>query len=314
MKNLLIQLLLFVILSCCLPVRTEAEDLSVIENSYLSQYMSLYGYTLGSESLKDSERGFSAQTIDCGLIQVRLEELLYDGQMMYTSASACPKDPIEVLVLPGGAEPGDPVSGHYFNDGTKDKSSYRTVAADANKKVIAVYAYIKEFDQIGLYFLDNFMDAEKTVLLSGASIAGGKEAVSVTWSIQLYEVNRDTWEYNFLDEMSIPVVMEPPQLYEEKSYHTLQGESAPFSSVSLVHTPLGMYAIPQWNDEDDSGRYSVHLEQADQQEAVPSGLSLIDTTYSLDKLPHSIVLSTTNLDADKKQEYTLIADSQENIR
>lgn len=125
---------------------------------------------------------------------MRLEELLYDGQMMYTSASACPKDSIEVLVLPRGAEAGDPVSGYYFSDDTKDKSSYRTVAADTNKKGIAVYAYIKEFDQIGLHFLDNFMDAEKTVVLSGASIAGGKKAVSATWSIQLYEVNRDTWK------------------------------------------------------------------------------------------------------------------------
>ncbi len=97
-------------------------------------------------------------------------------------------------------------------------------------------------------------------------------------------------------------------MYEERSYHTLQGESAPFSSVSLVHTPLGMYVIPQWNDENDSGHYSVRLEQADQQEAVPSGLSLIDTTYSLEEFPPSIVLSMINWDADKKQEYTLIAD------
>ena len=85
---------------------------------------------------------------------------------------------------------------------------------------MAIYIYIKEFDEIGACFLNHLQVLESISMLhSGAKLGYGNNPAHVTWIIQTYKVNWETEEYALKDELP--------------------------TEVMLVQAPLNIYIIPQ---------------------------------------------------------------------
>lgn len=285
-------LLLAAALACCLPLA--AASVQGDEN-HLEQYIGLYGYRFTEAVAQGVRRDFSPQSASCGPVQVRFRELLYDGQWLYAAASVRPTVPASTLILPGDSESGDPVCGHYFAENAADKRSYQTAAAADGKQLLAVYVYIKEFDQLGEYFLDSYQ-TEETILFSGSRVAAGSKPVSLTWTVQLYEVDKVTGKYSFLMEWLFPMDVEPMAPYVESVYYAADREELPFDSAVLVQTALGAYVHPQWRTQQDSMRYHVTLIEADQREVARSGMP--SEVYALESKPETLTFALINLDED----------------
>lgn len=142
--------------------------------SYIAQYMKLYGYQLKESVIKQSQIQFEPNEVCCGDVAVKFDEVLYDGQWLFTAATVRPNDASRILVLPGGAEFSDRVSGFNGENQNGDHRSFRTAAQEDQKQLLCVYVYIKEFDQLSAYFLDSFQEKGSSVLLSGAQFAGAQ--------------------------------------------------------------------------------------------------------------------------------------------
>ena len=219
--------------------------------SQLARYLNLYGVPLTEEILDRMHSSFSADEAVCGPVRVSFDEVLYDGQWLYTAATAWPEDPESVLVLPGGMTPEEPVVGYYIEGPCNDKRSFAQVAQQEHKQLIAVYAYPQEFDALGLYFLDALQETpNQFILFSGAQLAGGEKPVTITWSIQIYDVNLYNGKYDLHGTYQFPLPLQPLGPYKERIYHVLRAkDEVPFESVKLVQTPLATYLLVDWNSE-----------------------------------------------------------------
>lgn len=61
--------------------------------------------------------------------------------------------------MPGDVQKNDLVTGSYDEKLQNDMRSFESVAKEDGKQLLCVYAYMKEFDDIGEYFLDHFQKA-----------------------------------------------------------------------------------------------------------------------------------------------------------
>ena len=105
----------------CIPITvSSATQISTHDRSQIARYLKLYGYDLPWEIVKQSHAAFSPLAVDCGPVQVSVDEILYDGQWMYTAASIWPKDPDTTVIMPGSAHPDDPVAGFYGEKARND--------------------------------------------------------------------------------------------------------------------------------------------------------------------------------------------------
>lgn len=101
---------------------------------------------------------------------VTLRKTIYDGTWLYTSVSAIPLDSSTYL-LPGDAQPSDPAKGFYKENTREEKRSFLQVAKEDGKQLLAAYIYIKEFDEIGAYFLDHLQVSESTSMSTQIKLA-----------------------------------------------------------------------------------------------------------------------------------------------
>lgn len=296
-----------------LPVFASAAQTSVQNNSHISAYMELYGYKLSQDVIKRYKVEYEPQAIDCGDILVNFREILYDGQWAYVAASVSPKDPTATLVLPGDAQAGDPVAGFYGETTRQDERTFQMAAKEDGKQLLSVYAYIKEFDEIGAYFLDHLQEGkDESILFSGAQLAGGKDEMTITLSVQIYNVDLANNEYTLHKEQLVPMTVRPLQPYTERLYKVVDGEDAPFTHVMLVHTPLSTYVKPQWNSEEVQN-YIVTLVDADGL-MISQGAPPAMNGYGLERLPEQITLSLVNREAEEsKMLVTLVADDMVNV-
>ena len=157
---------LIAIFLLCLPLAAfAAPNTNADDDSYLARYMTRYDYVLPQTIIDQIQVYFTPQEADCDLIRVRFDEILYDGQWMYTSASVWPQNPNEVIVMPGDVQKNDLVTGSYDEKLQNDMRSFESVAKEDGKQLLCVYAYMKEFDDIGEYFLDHFQKANGVSVL-----------------------------------------------------------------------------------------------------------------------------------------------------
>ena len=151
---------LIAIFLLCLPLAAfAAPNTNADDDSYLARYMTRYDYVLPQTIIDQIQVYFTPQEADCDLIRVRFDEILYDGQWMYTSASVWPQNPDEVIVMPGDVQKNDLLTGSYDEKPQSNMRSFESVAKEDGKQLLCVYAYMKEFDDIGEYFLDHFQKA-----------------------------------------------------------------------------------------------------------------------------------------------------------
>ena len=302
---------LIAILLLCLPLAAfAAPNTNADDDSYLAQYMTRYDYVLPQTIIEQIQVNFTPQEADCDLIRVRFDEILYDGQWMYTSASVWPQNPDEVIVMPGDVQKNDLVTGPYDEKLQNDMRSFESVAKEDGKQLLCVYAYMKEFDDIGEYFLDHFQKANgESVLMSGARMAGGCKAIKATWSIKVYDVDLETGKYSLLGEYLFPMKIRPLQPYAERTYSVVSGETALFESVVLAYTPLNTYVFPQWKEKQDRPRFSIALVDANDT-PFSQGVPLAADTYVLDTLPNEIFLIVSDYHTGEMlSRVALVADS-----
>ena len=302
---------LIAILLLCLPLAAfAAPNTNADDDSYLAQYMTRYDYVLPQTIIEQIQVNFTPQEADCDLIRVRFDEILYDGQWMYTSASVWPQNPNEVIVMPGDVQKNDLVTGSYDEKLQNDMRSFESVAKEDGKQLLCVYAYMKEFDDIGEYFLDHFQKANgESVLMSGARMAGGCKAIKATWSIKVYDVDLETGKYSLLGEYLFPMKILPLQPYAERTYRVVSGETDLFESVVLAYTPLNTYVFPQWKEKQDQPRFSIVLVDANDT-PFPQGVPLAANTYVLDTLPSEIFLIISDYQTGEMvSRVALVADS-----
>lgn len=302
---------LIAILLLCLPLAAfAAPNTNADDDSYLAQYMTRYDYVLPQTIIEQIQVNFTPQEADCDLIRVRFDEILYDGQWMYTSASVWPQNPDEVIVMPGDVQKNDLVTGPYDEKLQNDMRSFESVAKEDGKQLLCVYAYMKEFDDIGEYFLDHFQKANgESVLMSGARMAGGCKANKATWSIKVYDVDLETGKYSLLGEYLFPMIILPLQPYAERTYRVVSGEKDLFESVVLAYTPLNTYVFPQWKEKQDRPRFSIALVDANDT-PFSQGVPLAADTYVLDTLPNEIFLIVSDYHTGEMlSRVALVADS-----
>lgn len=294
----------------CTPAGALATQSLDDEGGYIAEYLDMYDCHLTNDVLRQIQTSFEPQEADCGSVRVRFNEILYDGQWMYTSASIWPKDPDAVLVLPGDAQMDDPLAGLYGEQALNDQRTFKEAAKEDGKRLLSVYAYMKEFDDTGAYFLDHFQEENSSILFSGSRMAGGSKAVECTWSVQIFEVNLQTSKYTFQEEYLFPMTIPPIEPYVEQAYRVMDAE-CPFEQMILAVTPLGAYTIPQWNDLDDQQRTHITLITADEQLVSKAASPAMDV-YSMDALPQQITLSLVTFDngVENEQQVTLVIENE----
>lgn len=258
--------------------------------SYIAQYMKLYGYQLKESVIKQSQIQFEPNEVCCGDVAVKFDEVLYDGQWLFTAATVRPNDASRILVLPGGAEFSDRVSGFNGENQNGDHRSFRTAAQEDQKQLLCVYVYIKEFDQLSAYFLDSFQEKGSSVLLSGAQFAGGAENVKVNWTIQIFDVNLMTGKYTYLQEYTVPMVLNPLGNYSVQKYRIVTPlNGIPLEEASIITTALSSYLVPAWNEEQNQRDFTAILVDQDGEPLSPGVPPAVDS-YSLDSIPNEITM------------------------
>lgn len=269
--------------------------------SDIAAWMEPYGtYRLSTEIQEEMHAAFPPITVNCGEVTVTANELLYDGEWMYTSAKIVPNDPDKTLVLPGGAaQPGERVcgiNGEYERD---DMRTFLTAAKEDGKQLLAVYVYPKEYDAVGSYFLDYFQRGnDVSVLLSGAQLAGGNLPISITWQIQIYDVDLDTQQYALIKQIvSEPMNIAPIRELSSYSYEVVSDE-APFDSVELIESALHTYIRPAWKSPEEAAIHLVTLWDASGN-AYPTGATPDVNTAVIDSYPESLYLSIDGAAMDK---------------
>lgn len=178
-------------------------------------------------------------------VKVTVREIVYDGIWLYTSADICAISPESVLVMPGSAAIGDPCSGLNGELDVEDKRSFKTAAFEDGKRLLAVYVYPKEFDELGEYFLDHFQrSGGVSTFLSGARMSTENDPAFLTLSIQVYEVDLQSGKYTLLEEMLSNTQVVYPYVAVERQEYVPNDESAPFDSVLMLKSGIAIYVQP----------------------------------------------------------------------
>ena len=262
--------------------------------SGIAWYMDLHGFTL-SQAIEDGMHDlYKPQEADCGDVQVTLQEVLYDGYWIYTSASVVPTSPEMTLVMPGSAEMGDRVSGGNGEKSRMDSRTFREAASEDGKRLLSVYVYPKEFDYLPYYFLDHRQDASgSSTLLSGSHLLAPSGIVTIHWSVQIYEVDKNTGIYTLADEHEFPAVITPLGDAAVKKYKPPAEEALPIDSITLIHTALTTYAIPSWVNEEDQGVYAFTLLDENNHQ-IRQGAPPDVYTFSMEQPPDELFVQMLN--------------------
>ena len=83
--------------------------------------------------------------------------------------------------------------------------------------------------------------------------------MTIHWSVQVFEVDKDTGSYTLIDESELPQLIQPLGDVIVQSYKMPDGEALALTGINLIHTALTTYAIPAWADEAAQERYAFSL-------------------------------------------------------
>jgi len=219
-----------------------------------------------------------------GDVRIRLKELIYDGVWMYTAAEIQAVDSEKTIVMPGAADPGDPICG-FNNVQIRDERSFWEAANEDEKQLLVVYVYPTEFDGQGEYFLDYFQLQDRTVLFSGCKLNTGNAPVEVSWSVQIYAIDMETMKFVRLFEEETEI--QELAAYGEIQTQTYHAKSIPSLALILRKTLLTMYTSFEGETED----IRVGIFTDDQGNLISNGLSVEGGTLQLQEFPEIIYIA-----------------------
>ncbi len=252
--------------------------------SGIAWLMELYGYKPPEEAIHAMRESFQPQAFDCGLAQVTLQEVLYDGVWLYTSATVTPTDPETTLILPDGAGIDDLVAGGYGENLRSDPRSYRAAALEDGKELLLVRVYPLEFNQAGYYYTDLRQDAgDQSTLLGAAPLGGLEEALTLHLSIQLESIDPSTGKVLSTSNLEFPIDIRRIGAINRREYQT-DREDVPFRSLHLIQTPLTVYALPEGDLRNDKAFSLLDMDFTPVQRDMLDG----GYTYVLADLPEKL--------------------------
>ncbi len=256
-------------------------------DSNIAWLMGLYSFDLPDGVINAMQASFRPQAFDCESVQVTLQEVLYDGVWLYTSAFVTPTDPETALIMPGSASMSDFVAGGYQENLRSDRRSFQVAAMQDKKDLIIVYILPMEFEQAPYFFLDHRQDVgNQSTVFSGAPVGWMDEALTIHLSIRLELVDPSTGTYTPIDTYEFPVDVQRVGPINSREYHTDQ-KDLPFDFLSLIQTPLSVYAFPIWKSEVAESSYRFTLLDNDFVR-VTRGAPPDSNTYSLLELPDEL--------------------------
>lgn len=182
MKKAVFCILVLLLVPNCVKLTQAIADET--KRSGIAWYLNLQGYNLPHVLEKGMYALYMPRTLDCGEVQVTLQEVLYDGYWIFTVASVTPTSSKKTLVMPGSAGADESVSGGNGEKSGLDSRTFREAATEDGKRLLSVYVYPKEFDYLPFYFLDHRQD----------------ENDSSTWDITQEEVD---WYRSVVDSIVI---------------------------------------------------------------------------------------------------------------
>ena len=184
-----------------------------------------------------------------------LQEVLYDGIWLYTSAIVTPTDPATTLIMPASADIQDFVYGGYNENLRIDPRRFIEAALQDQKDLQRVSVYPVEFDQLSYYFLDHRQDAgDQSTVFSGAPLGGMEETLSAHLSVRLDLFDPLSSTFTHTDIYEFPITIQRIGSIDQRDYST-DHASFPFHSLSLIQTPLTVYAFPEGKMESS---YHLH--------------------------------------------------------
>ena len=253
-------------------------------DSGIAWLMKLYGFDLPSNVIETIQESIKPQTFNCGSVRVTLQEVLYDGIWLYTSATVLPVKPDVTLIMPGSATVDDFVSGGYKENLRDDKRTFQEAALQDGKELLCIYVHPVELEQAEYFFLDHRQDAgNQSTLISGAPINGTEATLRINLSIRLDAVDLSSETYTQIGVYEFPVDIQRIGSVKNRTYRSAR-EGTLLDLISLVQTPLSSYAFPEWKSEDNEGDYEFMLLD-EQSNPIPRGAPPDGNTIYLPTLP-----------------------------
>lgn len=281
-EKVMVCVLAMVLLAGC-GMTARAEEVSGV-----AWHLEMYGGEMPGDVLAWMDTAYAPETVDLGEVTITFAEVLCDGRWLYTSALAVPNDPEAVLLIPGSAWTEDLVSGGYGEAQREDDRTFLDAAAEDGKRLLMVYVYPELLNDLPEYFLDHFQLADDvSMLLSGGMALLEGESLETNWHIQVFEIDLETGERVPGTDLETTRELKASILgpMEERVYAPL--ENAPFETLTLIQTPLAVYAQPQWEDEEAYYTFSYTLLDGEGK-AYDEGASSEAYAYAMDTLPDAL--------------------------
>ncbi len=264
------------------------DDLSPIQ-----QILSQYGYADDQtiQVLNDHyQQSVPLEYSDQNII-AQVQELLYDGVWLYSTTKISSQVDADVLILPAGADFSDQVQN--ADDG--ESGNYLELAKAKDSNLLAVYGYPEQFDQQGEYFLDYICsDDGSYYLISGCRFDYDNKPLSITPTLQVYNVNLDTAKYELANYITCEVDDITP-FTNIQEYHYEVSDNDVIKGVILKKTGITTYVFIDWNNQEDMYSRSWHVLQLDGS-IYPYGYALDATTIYMEEMPKQFQVQIDGVD------------------
>ena len=277
------------------PLISGYTESSLPVDSALAWLMDLYGYNFPDGIAHAMRSSFHPQAFDCGPAQITLQEVLYDGVWLYTSATVTPTNPEKTLIVPRSAGLDDFVAGGYGENLRNDPRSFLEAALQDQKQLLWVSIYPVEYEKAPLYFTDHRQDdGDQSTLFSGAPLAGMEEALTIHLSIQLELIDPSTGITTHTEAYAFPVAIQRVGPVSKRDYQADQ-EDFRFRSISLIQTPLTVYSFPEVSEGKMEICYHFSLFDADLI-PIPRGRVAEGFAWILQELPEKLNVQIESCD------------------
>lgn len=267
------------------------DDLSPVQQ-ILSQYGYADDHTI--QALNDHyKQSVPLEYSDKNIIS-QVQELLYDGVWLYSTTKVSSQVDANVLILPAGADFSDQVQ----NADDEDSGSYLELAKAKSSQLLAVYGYPEQFDQQGEYFLDYIpSDNGSYYLISGCRFDyddHDKKSLSMTPSLQIYNVNLDTLRYELAGYITCNVDNITPFTNIQEYYYDVSDNDV-VKGVILKKTGITTYVVIEWENQKDVHLRNWHALQMDGSDW-PNGYALDVTSLYCEEIPEQFQIQIDDMD------------------
>ena len=258
----------------------------------ITWFFSTYQYDLPESMIEQIDAAFTPIMFSCGDVSVKLENILYDGVWMYTSAVIAPTDSGKTLVMPDDAEPGYPIAGTYGENLRSDSRTFAEAAAEDKKQLVRVMAVPDEFFEVSYFICASRQDANDTSTMVCCALCNWQDdEINISFSITVTGLDSISNEPVSTETYSYPITVKRLGNLETKKYRPVDAEqSLECETITLTKTALTCYAVA----EKAGNQVYIPLQVCDV-DGVPfsSGVPAdAMTTLNLDSLPDHISVRT----------------------